>query len=78
MSTALILRFDLAHLWQSTVEGDGRGCAVPAAVAGVAGVVLDSINRYVPVVIINDLAAILFMIGYAPVRHRHDQDYDIS
>ena len=26
---------------------------------------LDSINHYVPVVIINGLAAILFMIGYA-------------
>jgi hypothetical protein len=27
--------------------------------------VLDSINQYLPVVIINGLAAILFMIGYA-------------
>jgi hypothetical protein len=27
--------------------------------------VLDSINRYLPVVIVNGLAAILFMIGYA-------------
>jgi hypothetical protein len=38
--------------------------------------VLDSINQYVPVVIINGLAAILFMIGYvlfgvAMIRVRH-------
>jgi hypothetical protein len=32
--------------------------------AGFGQAVLDSIKRYVPVVIINGLAAILFMIGY--------------
>jgi hypothetical protein len=40
--------------------------------------VLDSINQYAPVLIINGLAAILFMIGYVFLRRRHDQDRVIA
>ena len=40
--------------------------------------VLDSINQYLPIVIINGLAAILFMIGYVFFRRRHDQNCDTA
>ena len=40
--------------------------------------VLDSINQYLPVVIINGLAAILFMIGYILFGYCHDQDRDTA
>ncbi len=37
---------------------------------------LDAIGQYWPVVVIDGLAAITFMIGYVLIRHRHDQNGD--
>jgi hypothetical protein len=68
----------LARSRSSNTAASGSGSSIPHCIRCVPGgptsvssprswpsSVLDSINQYLPVVIVNGLAALLFMIGYA-------------